>query len=165
MQKSKKICCEADVPTNKQCLSIDSIQILKARIDKIMMILHSPIWVHHWFKLWNTTQFQITVSSLLECPCPASKETMARFGKKRGSFTYCIHDYYVFIKVCKQSPNFDLFMHAPTLSFNNIKFLTKEEFWPVPKNLALLWLTYGFNILLCRECNWGCVIVVLSHPH
>ena len=72
------------------------------------------------------TQYQITVSSEPACTCPAFKQTMVKFGKKGGYFSYCKHIYYVFIKVCKRDPNVDLFMHAPTFSFNEIKLLLES---------------------------------------
>lgn len=125
-RKSKKVRRQANVPTNKQCLNIDSARILKARIQKVTMIPqpgYGCIIALDSGTPPKVTQYQITVSSLPECTCPAFRQTMAKFGKRGGSFTYCKHVYYIFIKVCKRDPNADLFIHAPTFSFNEIKLL------------------------------------------
>ena len=126
MRKSKKIRRQTNVPTNKQRLSIDSALILKAKIVKVTMIPHPGYGCIISLDSGappKVTQYQITLSSHPECNCPAFKGTMAKFGKKGGSFSYCKHVYYVLIKVCNRDPNSDLFMHAPTLSFNEIKLL------------------------------------------
>jgi hypothetical protein len=128
-RKSKKVRRQANVPTSKQCLSIDSSKILKARLYGVTMVPHPGYGCIIALDSGTppaVTQYQITVSSEPACTCPAFKQTMVKFGKKGGYFSYCKHIYYVFIKVCKRDPNVDLFMHAPTFSFNEIKLLLES---------------------------------------
>ncbi len=125
-RKSKIVRRQANAPSSKQRLSIGSALVLKASINKVTMVPHPGFGCIISLDSGTppkTTQYQITVSSLPECTCPAFKETMVKFGKKGSHFTYCKHLYYIFIKVCNLDPKVDLFMHAPTFSFNEIKLL------------------------------------------
>ena len=67
--------------------------------------------------------YQLTVSSLPECNCPAFKDTISKFGRKRNSFLHCKHMYFIFIKVPYADPEVDLFIHAHTFSFNEVKLI------------------------------------------
>jgi hypothetical protein len=67
--------------------------------------------------------YQLTVSTLPECNCPAFKDMISKFGRKQNSFIYCKHLYFIFIKLFNADPEVDLFIHAPTFSFNEIKLI------------------------------------------
>ena len=67
--------------------------------------------------------YQLTVSSLPECNCPAFKDMISKFGRKRNSFLHCKHLYFIFVKVSNLDPEVDLFIHAPTFSFNEVKLI------------------------------------------
>ena len=67
--------------------------------------------------------YQLTVSSLPECNCPAFIDMISKFGRKRNPFLHCKHLYFVFVKVSNADPEVDLFIHAPTFSFNEVKFI------------------------------------------
>ena len=63
--------------------------------------------------------YQLTVSSYLDCTCPAFKETMSKFGRRGFA-------YYILVKVCALDPEVDLFIHAPTFSFNEIRLVLER---------------------------------------
>ena len=72
--------------------------------------------------------YQLTVSFLPECNCPAFKDMISKFGRKRNSFMHCKHLNFIFIKVSNVDHEVDLFIHAPTFSFNEVKFILEEDF-------------------------------------
>ena len=67
--------------------------------------------------------YQLIVSSLPECNFLAFKDMIAKFGRKQNSFMYCKHLYFIFVKVSNANPEVDLFVHAPTFSFNEVKLI------------------------------------------
>jgi hypothetical protein len=48
---------------------------------------------------------------------------ISKFGRKQISFLHCKHLYLIFVKVSNIDPKVDLFIHAPTLSLNEIKLI------------------------------------------
>jgi hypothetical protein len=71
---------------------------------------------------------QLTVSSLLECNCPAFKDIISKFGRKQNLFMHCKHFYFIFVKVSNVDPEVDLFIHAPTFSFNEVTLILEGGF-------------------------------------
>jgi hypothetical protein len=67
--------------------------------------------------------YQLTVSSLPECNCPAFKGMISKFSRKQNLFLHCKHLYFIFVKVSNIDPEIDLFIHAPTFSFNEVKLI------------------------------------------
>ena len=67
--------------------------------------------------------FQLTVSTLPKCNCPAFKDMISKFGRKQNLFLHCKHLYFIFVKVSNADPKVDLFIHAPTFSFNDLKLI------------------------------------------
>lgn len=115
-------------PNPQQRLSMASSDSLKARLRSITMIPHPGhgcIIALDSGAPPNVTKYQITISSLPGCTCPAFKKTMTKF-RGRVQFTYCKHMYYVLLKVCLRDPDVELFIHAPTFSFNEVKLLLES---------------------------------------
>ena len=115
--------------SSKQLLSINCTMALEASILKVTMIPQprfgciislqskpSPI----------DCVYQLTVSSYPDCTCPAFKETMSKFGRQGFAYKHCKHLYYIFAKVCALDPKVDLFIHAPTFSFNEIRLVLER---------------------------------------
>ena len=67
--------------------------------------------------------YQVTVSSLPKCNCPFFLDMISRFGRKQKSYLNCKHLYYIFIKVSNLDAEVNLFIHAPTFSFNEVKLI------------------------------------------
>ena len=63
------------------------------------------------------------MNSLLECNCANFLHMNSKFGHKQNSSLNCKHLYYIFIKVFNLDAEVNLFIHAPTFSFNEIKFI------------------------------------------
>ena len=128
-KKSKLVRRSNTSPSSKQLLSINSAMALEASILKVTMIPQpgfgciislqskpSPI----------DCVYQLTVSSYPDCTCLAFKETMSKFGRRGFAYKHCKHLYYIFVKVCALDPEVDLSIHAPTLSFNEIRLVLKR---------------------------------------
>ena len=45
------------------------------------------------------------------------------FGRKQNSYMNCKHLYYMYIKVSNLDADVNLFIHAPTFSFNEVKLI------------------------------------------
>jgi hypothetical protein len=67
--------------------------------------------------------YQVTVSSLQECNYAYFLDMISKFGRKRNSYMNCKHLYYIFIKVSNLDADVNLFIHAPTFSFNEVKLI------------------------------------------
>ena len=107
--------------------------------------------------------YQFTVSPLLECNCPAFKDMISKFGRKRNSFLHCKHLYFISIKVFNLDPDVDLFIHASTFSFNEVKLIFEG---------GLLTHSTSYNssrpstILCLNGCGhlWtSCVLKIIFH--
>ena len=70
--------------------------------------------------------YQLTMRSYPDCTCPAFKETMSKFGRRGFAYKHCKHLYYILVKVCALDPEVDLFIHAPTFSFNEIRLVLER---------------------------------------
>ena len=67
--------------------------------------------------------YQVTVSSLPKCNCAYFLDMISKFGRKRNSYMNCKHLYYIFVKVSNLDAEVNLFIHAPTFSFNEVKLI------------------------------------------
>jgi hypothetical protein len=72
--------------------------------------------------------YQVTVSALSECNCAYFLDMISKFGRIQNSYLNCKHLYYVFIKVFYLDAEVNLFIHAPTFSFNKVKLILEGVF-------------------------------------
>ena len=115
-------------PNPQQRLALGSSESLKARLHAVTMIPHPGhgcIIALDSGTPPDVKQYQITISSLPGCSCPAFKKTMTKFRGNR-QFSYCKHVYFIFLKVCHLDPWVDMFIHAPTFSFNEVKLVLES---------------------------------------
>ena len=70
--------------------------------------------------------YQLTMSSYPDCTCPAFKEIMSKFGRRGFVYKHCKHLYYILVKVCALDSEVDLFIHAPTFSFNEVRLVLEK---------------------------------------
>jgi hypothetical protein len=125
-------------PNPQQRLSMGSADSLKAQLRSVTMIPHPGhgcIIALDSMTPPDVTQYHITISSLPGCTCPAFKKTMTNF-RGRSQFSYCKHVYYIFLKVCHRNPDVDLFIHAPTFSFNEVKVILESGILTHPLDRA-----------------------------
>jgi hypothetical protein len=125
-------------PNPAQRLSMASSDSMKACIRSINMIPHPGHGCIIGLETQNPptiSQYQVTISSFVGCTCPAFKKMMTKF-RGRTQFSYCKHVYFIFLKVCKRHPEADLFIHAPTFSFNEVKLVLESGILthPLAKN-------------------------------
>ena len=120
--------------------------------------------------------YQLTINSYLDCMCPAFKEMMSKFGRRGVLFKYCKHLYYIFVKVCALDPELNLFIHAPTFSFNEIKLvlesgiLTLQLRRPLGEHclsVLIVWYSQSFLDFL-STCNQEalsikCLAILIFH--
>ena len=128
-RKSKCVRRSNTGPSSKQLLSINSAMALEASILKVTMIPQPGFGciISLQSKPSPTdSMYQLTVSSYPDCTCSAFKETMSKFGRRGFAYKHCKHLYYILVKVCALDPEVDLFIHAPTFSFNEIRLVLER---------------------------------------
>lgn len=110
----------ATPPNQAQRLSMGSSDSLEARLRSVTIIPypgHGCIIGLDSGVAPSITQYHITISSYLACTCFAFGKTMTKF-RGRTQFSY-----YILLKVCNRDPDADLFIHAPTFSFNEVNIV------------------------------------------
>jgi hypothetical protein len=116
----------ATAPSTKQMQMVASARAMDGTILKVTMIPRPGFGCVLTLQSKPTpiqSIYQLTVSSLPECNCPAFKDMISNFGRKRNSFLHCKHLFFIFVKISNTDPEVDLFIHAPTFSFNEVKFI------------------------------------------
>ena len=128
-RKSKCVRRSNTGPFSKQLLSINSAMALEASILKVTMIPQPRFGciISLQSKPSPTDSvYQLTVSFYLDCTCSAFKETMSKLGRQGFAYKHCKHLYYILVKVCALDPEVNLFIHAPTFSFNEIRLVLER---------------------------------------
>jgi hypothetical protein len=67
-------------------------------------------------------EYKVNIGHFPECSCIDVQQMVIKF-KKRGQYYNCKHLYYVYCIVCGMQRDEDRFIHATSLSFNEIKRL------------------------------------------
>jgi len=97
---------------------------LNARILRVTMVLHPGfgciVSLNSGIHPWNENDM-IMILSFLEYNCPNFKEMKLISLGKRGSWANCKHLYYIFTVICNVQPIVDIFIHATSFSFNEVK--------------------------------------------
>jgi len=62
----------------------------------------------------------VTFTGLPGCSCPGFLKMQSEALGKKGKWLYCKHVYYILRYLCKLDYQKDLFMHAPSYSFNEV---------------------------------------------
>jgi hypothetical protein len=74
----------------------------------------------------NIQQYMITIGTFPDCSCPYFKEMVMKALGKRGQWTNCKHLYFIFIVICRLDAEVDDFIHAPSFSFNEVKYVLEN---------------------------------------
>ena len=128
-RKSKSVQRSNIGPSSKQLLSINSAMALEASILKVTMIPQPGFGCIIFLQSKPSPidcVYQLTMSSYPDCTCLAFKETMSKFGRRGFAYKHCKYLYYIFVKVCALDLEVDLFIHALTLSFNEIRLVLER---------------------------------------
>ena len=123
-QAKKMIRRNPKASTVKQQINCASALTLNACIGKVTMVPHPRfgciVSLHSGVHLCSEN-YMLTISSFLACTCPNFKEMKLRSLGKHGAWTNCKHLYYVFSVTCNLQSAVDIFMHAASFSFNEVK--------------------------------------------
>ena len=124
VRKSKTVQRSTNQPSSKQMQVFGSAIAMQASILRVTMIPQPGfgciVTLQSKPSPRNST-YQLTLSLLPDCTSPTFKETMSKFGRRGVPFKHCKHLYFILVNVCSLNPHVDLFIHAPTFSFNEIK--------------------------------------------
>ncbi|KAG0596962.1 hypothetical protein M758_UG299200 [Ceratodon purpureus] len=99
---------------------------MQAKILKVTLLPHPAIGCIISFELDSQAVYQLSIGTFSDCTCPVFKSTIAKLGRRGEPYRPCKHLYYVFVLMCHFEADVDLFIHAPTLSFNKVK-MTMEK--------------------------------------
>lgn len=75
--------------------------------------------------------YQLPVSSLSKCNCPAFKDLISKFGRNQNYFLHCGHFNFIFIKVCNIEYDINLFIHTPHLASTSSKSSSRGAIWDI----------------------------------
>ena len=128
VRKSKTVRQSANQPSSKQMQVVGSAIAMQACILRVTMIPQPGFGCIVTLQSKSSprnSMYQLTLSSLPDCTCPAFKETMSKFGRRGVPFKHCKHLYFILVNVCSLDPHVDLFIHAPLhlASMKSKKFL------------------------------------------
>jgi hypothetical protein len=82
------------------------------------------IWMHHYSNsrtLPIIDQYMISVGSFLDYSCPYFKEMLTKSLGKQCQWANYKHLYFIFTVICNLYCEVDVFMHAPSFSFKEVK--------------------------------------------
>ena len=69
----------------------------------------------------KVSTYLVSIGQFPSCDCSSFKEMSDKSLGKRGQWTYCKHFYFIFNIVCGLDSEVDVFMHAPSFSWNETK--------------------------------------------
>ena len=123
-RSGKKIRRNPNAPTTKQANNCASAFTLKAFVRQVTMIPHPGFGCIIMLDsgiLPNIHPYVITIGSFPECTCPYFKEMSTIALGKRGQWANCKHLYFIFVVICDLDAQVDVFIHAPSFSFHEVK--------------------------------------------
>jgi hypothetical protein len=123
-RSSKSIRRNNNAPTMKQANNCASSLTLKGQIRKVTMIPHPRygyiVTLDSGAPL-KVQQYLITIGTFPECSCKYFKDMATKSLGKRGGWASCKDLYFVFIVIGSLKSERDVFIHAPSFSFNEVK--------------------------------------------
>ena len=124
IQGGKRICQNPKAPTTMQANNSASALTLTACIEKVTMVLHPGFGcIVSLFlgKEPRVEKYTLSISSFPSCTCPYFKEMILKSLEGRRQWAYCKHMYFIFIVIRGLEGKVETFIHAPSLSFNEVK--------------------------------------------
>jgi hypothetical protein len=121
--------CKSPLTSQKLIMSLmsrtcASIVTLKGCIQQVTMISHPRFGCNITLDLGtvpNIEQFMITTGFLPNYSCPYFKGMLTKSLGKQGQWTNCKHLYFIFTIICNLDCEVDVFTHAPSFSFKEVK--------------------------------------------
>ena len=106
--------------TRKHMKNIESATSMQAKILKVTMIPQPGFGCIVDLESDSEAVYRLSISKFPDCSCPAFKKMISALGR-RETYRPCKHLYFITVLVCKFDADADLFIHAATLSFNEVK--------------------------------------------
>jgi hypothetical protein len=125
----KKIRRTNNGPCVQQRNKWESALNVDGQITSVTMIPHPGIGCIILFqsrKKAKVEDYRITISTFPSCICPDFVEMSSRALGKRRSWVNCKHLYFIFRVTCNLDQYQDTFIHAPSLSFNEVKHILES---------------------------------------
>jgi hypothetical protein len=113
-------------PSIKQANNCASARAVKGRLKKVDMV---PVPALGCIVTLDSgtppmiQQYHLTISQFPDYSCPYFKEMLTKAKGGRSQWAHCKHLYFVFTVICGFDANVDAFIHAPTLSFDEVKLI------------------------------------------
>jgi hypothetical protein len=116
-------------PSIKQANNCASAGAYKGRIRKVDMVPVPALGCIVTLDSGTPStiqQYHLTISQFPDCSCPYFKEMLTKAKGGRSQWAHCKHLYFVFTVICGFDADVDAFIHAPTLSFNEVKLVLES---------------------------------------
>ena len=120
----KNIRRNLQAPTTKHHNSCASALSVVGRIRKILMVPGPALGCILNLEsrsISKVSTYLVSIGQFPSCDCSSFKEMSNKSLGKRGQWTYCKHLYFIFNIICGLDPEIDVFMHAPSFSWNETK--------------------------------------------
>lgn len=120
----KKIKRRKSGPLTDQLLRWGSALTVKAKFRKRTMVPMPGLGciIHLVVEKSNLVEeYILTLGTFPECTCLDFVDMKSKSFRMKKAWVNCKHIYYIYRVVCKLNAEEDLFIHAPTLSFNEVK--------------------------------------------
>ena len=127
---SKVVRRSSNAPSAKQRQMVAFAEAMHGTVLKLTMIPQPDFGCIVTLQSKSEPQpliYQVTVSFFPDCNCSCFLDMISKFGRKRNSYMNCKHLYYIFIKISNLDPEVNLFIHAPTFSFNKVKLILEGD--------------------------------------
>ena len=157
---SKVIRRSSSAPSEKQRQMVASAEVIIGTVLKLIMIPQPGFGCIIALQSKSEPQppiYQVTVSSLPECNCAYFLDMISKFGRTRNFYQNCKHFYYIFIKVSNFDAEVNLFIHAPTFSFNEVKFILEGGLL-TQSTSSQPNITLGYDI--CVQFWTSCALII-----
>jgi hypothetical protein len=125
-RKCKSIRWNSNAPTADHCNKWESARNITGTIFKVTMLPFPALGSIVSLQLGkepNQKVYHVTIGTYLECTCPDFISMAIAAVGGRAPYVNCKHLYYIYRFFCKMDVQEDKFIHAPSLSFNEIKHL------------------------------------------
>ena len=125
----KNIRRNPNAPSTRHSNNCGSALSLKGRLQKVSMI---PVPALECIVTLDSgtppkiEQYLMTIGQFPDRSCPYFKEMSTKALGKRGQWSNRKHLYYIFMVICGLDPQSDVFMHATSFSFNEIKLVLQS---------------------------------------
>ena len=124
MRSGKRIRRNPNAPTEKHYNNCASALSVQGKILRLLLVPPTALGCIVSLESKGAREvktYMLTVGAFPSCSCPDFKKMLGMSLGKRGAWLNCKHLYYIFNIVCELDPDEDIFIHAPSFSWNEVK--------------------------------------------